>query len=328
MSGASEDASELEGNAEPIPVGLIGLGRWGRNLARTLLSSPYFDLRAIATRSEIRDAPRFREEADLPTSFLNARLVSSWRELLEDSSISALVVAVPPSTHYEILSACIRARVPVLVEKPLTLSLREADALVALRAHHNVTVMIDHTQLFSPGYLALRAALGDATIHDVRFEAGGWGPFRAGVPVSWDWGSHDVAMSIDLFGMPPIAAQCTVHDSKMIDGGLAQDIAIELGFGDGRTAFSHLSNMRESKTRKMVVELSDARFIYDEYYEAPLTRIALDGTQRVIDFEREPPLQAVLREFFNVLSGVSANHSTLELGRDVVAVLEKAAPLR
>lgn len=101
------------GDRHMIGVGIIGYGYWGPNLARSVAETDGAQLTAIADFSA---AALARAGKRYPA----ARLVRSWRDLLDAPDIDAVIIATPVSSHFEIALAALRKGKHVLVEKPIT----------------------------------------------------------------------------------------------------------------------------------------------------------------------------------------------------------------
>src|SRR5437868_6890331 len=105
--------------AEPMPegrtprVGLVGCGRWGRNIARALARLGVLD--AIADPAAEALAAYAAE--------LGARLLPAPESLFADPRIDAVAIAAPAADHARLVRGALAAGLPVFVEKPLALTL-------------------------------------------------------------------------------------------------------------------------------------------------------------------------------------------------------------
>src|SRR3954452_23643974 len=107
-----------------IRIGLLGLGYWGPNYARLLADLPEADLVwACDVQPDKLDIIRRRD----PTVTLTTHI----DDVLGDSSVDAVIVATPSSTHAELTQAALESGKHVLCEKPLALSTAECDSLIA-----------------------------------------------------------------------------------------------------------------------------------------------------------------------------------------------------
>ena len=124
---------------ERLKVGVIGVGYLGRFHAQKYAGLPETELMGVADLN--------RERAGQVAQELNTRAYQDYRELLP--LISALSVAVPTSAHFAVVRDALMAGCQVLVEKPLTVTVAEADDLVALARERGRILMVGHLERFN-----------------------------------------------------------------------------------------------------------------------------------------------------------------------------------
>lgn len=258
-----------------LRLGLVGAGPWGRNYIRTIAGIPGLELARVAGRAD-------------------------WRDLVRAADIDGVIIAVPPAAQPEIALAAIEAGRPLLLEKPLALSVEAAQRIAAAAAARPVFAMVDHVHLFHPAFEALkRAAAERGPVLGIEAAAGG--PHRRpGVPALWDWGPHDVAMCIDLLGAAPQAVEAAQLESHAA----GERLRLGLRFAGGVTASIDL-DMRE-KHRRFAVRLAGQTLLYDA---APPADPA------------ELPLARAVRAFAAAISAGSTSLASVELGVAVVRTL-------
>src|SRR3954462_3215085 len=123
--------------ASPLGFGLIGFGAWGRFHAEAISKTDGAVLKAIAARSDTsRSAAR--------DAFPAAEVYADYRELLARPDIEVVDVVVPSNLHHEIASAALASGKHSLLEKPMALSLRECDDLIALARKNNRIFAVAH----------------------------------------------------------------------------------------------------------------------------------------------------------------------------------------
>ena len=105
-----------------LRLGLIGAGRWGRIYIRSIAGMENLALAAVASSNPQTDAL-------LPPG---CRLLEDWRAMIALPEVEAVIVATPPSLHFAMAKSALEAGKPVLVEKPFTCNIAEAEALAAL----------------------------------------------------------------------------------------------------------------------------------------------------------------------------------------------------
>jgi len=124
---------------ERLKVGVIGVGYLGRFHAQKYAGLPETELMGVADLN--------RERAGQVAQELNTRAYQDYRELLP--LVSALSVAVPTSAHFAVVRDALMAGCQVLVEKPLTVTVAEADDLVALARERGRILMVGHLERFN-----------------------------------------------------------------------------------------------------------------------------------------------------------------------------------
>jgi predicted dehydrogenase len=188
-----------------IGVGVVGYGYWGPNLARNFADIDGWRLDAVCDAAEGR---RILAQRRHPT----ARICSTLREVIDDSSVSAVAIATPVATHFELALACLKADKHVLVEKPLAATSTEALALCEEADRRGLTLIVDHTFLYTPAVRKLRELvdrdeLGRLLYYDaVRVNLG---VFQSDVNVLWDLAVHDISIMDHLLPSKPIAVSAT-----------------------------------------------------------------------------------------------------------------------
>ena len=306
-----------------LKLGLIGAGRWGRNYIKTLAALDRVRLTRVASRN-----PETRGLVPDHT-----RIDDDWRALIAAGDLDGVIIATPPATHAAIARAALAAGLPVLIEKPLTLDLREAQELRDLVRTRGVFAMVDHTHLFHPAFEELQRRLPElGALRAIRTHAGNHGPYRRDTPVLWDWGAHDVAMCIAVAGAPPQHTHAVREAQQPMEGALAETLRLELGFSDGLAADIRLSNMT-GKVRRFAVYGARGALLYDDLAPHKLTLhpslapdadlIAADGA--AIAVSPEPPLQRAVTAFAAAIVNRRRDWRDFDRAVEVVAVLERCA---
>ncbi len=303
----------------PVRLALIGAGRWGRNYIRTIACLPGAALVRLASAN-----PDSRTLVP-PDCVVD----TDWRAVIAAPEVEAVIVSTPPASHAEITMASIAAGKAVLVEKPLTLDVAEAETIAQAAQDAGVMVWVEHTQLFNPAWTGLKAALASiGPILAVRSEAGNHGPYRkGGVPMLWDWGAHDIAQIIDLMGRDPdsVSTAWTARGEK--EGGDAGDVTLTLQFGSVE-ARTRLCNTMD-KCRRLAVHGERGVLLFDDVAVNKLTRHPPSpdfpwpaGIGEPLAVEPEMPLARAVRLFAQAVRAPASGPSPLDLGLRVVRVLE------
>lgn len=174
-----------------LRVAVIGVGHLGRIHARLAAGLPEIELTAIVdSRREAREAV---------AAETGARPIAEFRELFGE--IDAAIVATPTSTHHRVASELMRGGVHVLVEKPLTPTLAEADELVQLARRRQVVLQVGHVERFNPALVSVRDQLQEPKFIEARRQSGY--TFRStDIGVVMDLMIHDIDVALSLVRSP------------------------------------------------------------------------------------------------------------------------------
>lgn len=253
-----------------IRFGVIGWGYWGPKLARNLDTIP----NAMVTTVADTDARRLA----------NLRVNQPWIQTttqIEDmfrSDVDAVVIATPVRTHFQLAREALLHGKHVLVEKPLTASVPEAEELITLAREQERVLMVGHTFEYNPAVNELRKLVqgGDlGKLYCIEAERVNLGLFRNDINVIWDLAPHDISILLYLLDKKPerIKVQAHAHLQSHIE-----DVAhLDLEFADGMNAHIHVSWLHPCKIRRVTV-IGDARMVvYDDTNPAEMIKIYNKG---------------------------------------------------
>ncbi len=143
--GLSDAGSESE-TMRNIAVGVIGIGYLGKFHAEKYARMPDVDLVGIVDRNE--------ERANSVAGRLNTTPFSSYKEII--GKVDAVSVVTQTPFHFDISRDFLRNGVDVLIEKPITTTLKEANALIELADSHGLIIQVGHLERFNPVVIALK----------------------------------------------------------------------------------------------------------------------------------------------------------------------------
>lgn len=297
-----------------VRIGLVGAGRWAGNYIRTIAAMPEAKIVRIARARDTRDG--------LPPT--DAEITTDFRRVTAATDLDAVIIATPPGLHAEqTLSAVAEGKLPVLVEKPLVMKREEGLAIYEAAKANEGFVMIEHTHLFHGPFRELKRICRErGPVQAITTMAGSWGSFRKDAPVLWDWGSHDVAMCIDLLGEKPERFSAKRIERRATPDGNGDTVALELSFRGGTVANISISNLREKKCRSFTTRLAGFSLTYDDLAADKLVRESAGGRE-VLPFVSTPPLTVAVSEFLTAVRANSRDLSSLRLGMDVTDTLAR-----
>jgi len=299
-----------------LRLGLVGLGRWGQTY-----------LNCCAQHNEIKvvvAVGRKYQEICL-FEFSGIRFAEHYSDIAASDELDGIIVATSPESHYEIVKYFLERGLPVLVEKPFTLSSNKTDELRALAEGRGVICMVGYTHCYSPGFIDLKSCvLRTSGLLKIFTESYSDGPIRKNVPVLWDWGSHDIALCIDLLGSMPVTIgidwklmPTQTHDSQLI--------CFTMIFSGSIVATCVVGNASGYKRRDFTAVCKEGTFTYDGFSRGLSKKIPL-GTETPgpLNFKCQlSPLECVLSEFAKAINlGGKTQHPSLALSSRVNQVLQ------
>jgi predicted dehydrogenase len=222
---------------EKIKAGVIGVGYLGRFHAQKYQSLEDVELVGVADADPDR--------AGHIASECSCRQFSDYHELL--GHVDAVSIAVPTSIHHQVAADALRAGVDVLLEKPMTVTLKEADELIGLAEKNDLILQVGHLERFNPAVLAMKPFLTTP----VFIESDRISSFkRRGVDVDvvLDLMIHDIDIILTIIDSP-LKTIHTVGAPVVTD---TTDIAnARLIFENGATANITASRVSLTNVRKM-----------------------------------------------------------------------------
>jgi len=271
-----------------ITVGVIGCGYWGPNLLRNFAENESAELRWMCdldpTRLEV-----------MGRRYPSAETTRECEQLFNDPRLDAVVVSTPVGTHYDYARRALEAGKHVLVEKPLTASEREAEELIALAAAHGLTLMVDHTFIYTGAVRKIKeivegGGLGDLLYFDsTRLNLG---LFQPDINVVWDLAPHDLSIMDYILDRRPTSVSAT--GSCHIRAGIENIAYVMLRFPDDFIAHFHFNWLAPVKIRRTLIAGTSKMIVYDDIepvekvrvYDSGVTAGRADGVDAAED-ERE-----------------------------------------
>lgn len=283
-----------------IRLALVGVGHWGKNYLTVISQLKNCRITHICAQTE-------KTLSKFASSF---QKTTDYREWLTDKTIDGVIIATPAVTHFLITKDFINHGIPVLVEKPFTTNLKDAVLLKKLADKYKSQVMVGHEYLYNPAYLKLKQIFPQlGKLQFVSCEAGNWGPFRQDVSTLWDWGPHDVAMLIDLFGVLPKYVQAQGDDDI---------VKAQLNFPKA-TSFIKLNRKLNNKVRKLIAVGIEKSYLYDERAENKLMIFTDSANFR---YPKDSALKQEITAFIALIENQKPPPTDIEHAVQVIRVLD------
>jgi len=319
-----------------IRVAAIGAGNWGRNHVRNLASLPEAELVAVCDVDESRRALIQRQ-------YPAVKVTSDSAEALDLAE--AAVIATPAASHARLAMQAIERGMPILVEKPFALSVRDAESVAELAEAKGVPVVVGHLLLFHPAVQRLKQLVESGELGEVYYlysQRVNLGQVRPDENALWSFGPHDTAVALELLGSMP--SQVSAHGKSYIQPGIEDVVFMTMEFPSGVMAHVQMSWLDPHKERRLTVVGANKMVVFDDMQSREKLKIYDKGVDRPpeyasygeslavregdISIPRVPnaePLTAELRHFLAVACGSESSRAGTANGVAVVRVLEAAS---
>jgi len=239
-----------------LRVGQVGLGYWGRNLARVF--DDVADLTWLCDTSEA-----LREEFALRHP--NGHLTGDFDEMLAAADVDAVVIATPVPTHYPLARAALEAGKHVFVEKPPAMRVEEMEELIAVAETRGLVLMPGHLLLYHPAVQKLKEVVDSGELGEVLVVYGNrqnLGKIRKDENALWSLGVHD--LSVILYLIQEEIAEAAAHGHAFLNEGVEDVVFCYLRFASGKIAHMHLSWLDPHKMRRLTVVGRDRMAVFDD----------------------------------------------------------------
>jgi predicted dehydrogenase len=234
-------------------IAVLGCGYWGSNHIRTLKA-----LGALHAVSDM-NAPRaegFAAEQDC--------LAIAPDDLFARDDIDALVLALPPQYHAEYAIRAVEAGKDVLVEKPIALTVADAERAVAAAAANGRVFMVGHVLRYHPAFEQMKRLIDDGELGEIRYIHShrlGLGKFHTENDALWDLAPHDLSMILAITGEPPISVR---GEGAAILDHLSDFAHLHMRFASGVRSHLFASRLNPYRERRLTVVGTRAMTVFDD----------------------------------------------------------------
>ncbi|HZI54750.1 MAG TPA: Gfo/Idh/MocA family oxidoreductase [Chitinophagaceae bacterium] len=318
-----------------INIGVIGYGYWGPNIVRNFFSAANCTVKAVADGRQERLAV-------LAKVFPSINGVKTAEEIINDKEIDAVVVATPVFTHYTLAKKALENGKHVLIEKPMTSTVAEAEELIELAAKKGLTLMADHTFLYTGAVQKMKELVDNGMVGTPRYFDSSrinLGLFQPDVNVLWDLAPHDISILTYLITEAPVSINATgiSHTHNNIENIAYMTVNYNSDFiAHFNCSWTSPVKVRQTLIggdKKMIVfndlEPSEKIRVYDTGYNhtthVDKTTIMVDyrtGDVFIPKIQLSEALAGVANDFIQSIIQKKKPLANAELGMQVVKILE------
>ena len=238
-------------------VCLIGHGYWGEKLARNFTISEFFNLVSIVDikKRNLNLAKKKYPSIDLHKNYIDA---------IKNSLLDLVIIATPTSTHFKVAQFALENDKHILVEKPLSLSLREVKKLNKIAKRKKRHIFVDYPFLFSGTINFIKKIIDKKEygnilqIESYREQA----PVRRDANVIWDLCTHDI--SILNFLIKKLPYKIKTIKKKNLKKFPVDQAYVNLKYKNNLNVFIKNSWLSPKKIRLIIIKFERAVLYCDE----------------------------------------------------------------
>lgn len=237
-----------------LRVSVLGCGYWGKNLVRN-----------FSQLGVLHSVCDLDTEAANRMSAQHGAPLQTFEQILRDPAVNAVVIAVPPDSHFSLARQVLLAGKHVFVEKPLALAVEEAEQLTALAEQKQLVLMVGHILQYHPAFLELKSIIRDGALGSLQYIYSNrlnLGKFRVEENILWNFAPHDMSMVLSIVDELPqsVFSSGHCHLSPNI-----HDVTItHLSFKSGIQGHVFVSWLHPHKEQKLVVVGDRGMAVFDD----------------------------------------------------------------
>lgn len=311
-------------------VAVIGAGYWGKNLVR--------NFHQLGVLKVICDADR-KIQSQMLKDYPDVSCVDEFDALLHDPSITAVVIATPAVTHFNLAGRALDAGKHVFVEKPLSVTYDEGRQLVEMAHSAGKILFVGHILHYHRGIVKLKEMIADGKIGRLQYIYSrrlSLGKIRREENILWSFAPHDISLILSITGEEPSYVDAV--GSNFLHACIADVTMTTLKFPSGIGAHVFVSWLNPFKEQRLVVVGSQGMLVFDDTQPVdeklvlyPHTINWKDGLPIAEKAEAvavslsdqwEEPLKAECRAFIKAITTGQQPFTSGEEGLRVLHVLE------
>jgi predicted dehydrogenase len=212
----------------------------------------------------------------------NIKTTTNYDDLVDNKDIDAIFIVTPVRFHFEMARKSLQANKHTFIEKPMALSAKECEELIALAEKHGLTLMIGHTFIYSSPVRKIKEIIRNGDLGDIMYIGSrrlNLGLYQKDINVTWDLAPHEISIILYVLDDDPTYVNCQgkAHITKDIEDITNMTIDFKNGgFATIQSSWLDPNKVRETKfvgTKRMLVyddvEPNEKIRVYDKRVETP-----------------------------------------------------------
>jgi len=242
-----------------LRIAQIGVGYWGPNLLRNLVSNKRCQVTQVVDLSEER-------RSYVKNLYPSIDVVDDISKVFENPDIDGVIIATPVFTHYDLAIKALNAGKHILVEKPLARSVNEVEDIGKISQKNNLVAMVGHTFLYNAAVRYVKKFIDSGELGDVRYiysQRLNLGRIRSDVDALWNLAPHDISI-IQYWLNDPVPISVVKRGIGYIQDGISDVVFMNIIYPNKVMANIHVSWLDPGKIRSMTVVGSKKMVVYDD----------------------------------------------------------------
>ena len=241
-----------------ITIAVVGAGAWGKNHIRVFSELPNVRLKYVCDQ----DPSKLRS---IQKTYPQTRMTEDLKPILQDPEVKGVIVASSAISHYSLSKEIMLADKDVLVEKPMSLSTRDAEEMLKIAEMSKRILMVGHLLIYHPVVDRLKEMVTSGELGKLYYiytQRVNLGVIRQDENALLSFAPHDLSVILYLLEEEPVAV--TAHGEGYIQEGIEDIAFLSLRFSDGKMANIHLSWLDPHKLRRITIVGSKKMVVFDD----------------------------------------------------------------
>jgi predicted dehydrogenase len=329
-----------------VSIAQIGVGYWGPNLLRNLMTNKDCEVKVVV------DIAKERQDF-VKSLYPSVKVTADSQDVFKDSEIDAVVIATPVASHFDLAVKALKAGKHVLVEKPMAKTVAEVEKIGRLAKEKGLVAMVGHTFLYNGAVRYLKELIDSGEIGKVRYvysQRLNLGRIRSDVDALWNFAPHDISIIQYLLG-DPVPVSVVKRGMDYVQNGVDDVVFVDIVYPSKIMAHIHVSWLDPCKVRRMTVVGSKKMVVYDDIgehkitiYDKGIDKMAILGKD--MDFDRpdlvrfnhrsgdvvmpkiefEEPLKVEIAHFIDCIENGTGCLTGVDHALEVVRILSTSKP--
>jgi len=285
-------------------LAVVGVGGWGKNLARNYYEIPDCNLKYIC---DLDSTKLERLQRQLP----GTEPTRDFGVVLGDAEVQGVVIATPGPTHYALCRQALEHDKDVYVEKPFVLETAHAEELISLANARERILMVGHLLEYHPVVVRLRELIAAGELGDIYYiytQRVNLGTVRPDENAMWNFAPHDISSILYLLAKEP--SDVSARGQCYLQRGVEDVVFLTMNFNDTAMAHIHVSWLDPHKMRKLIIVGSKKMAVFDD----------VEGTEKLRIYDKGAGQNTEYSTF--------AEYVTLRFGDITIPYVKVGEPLR